>query len=98
MQKRASAKPTAATKSLSTSKPAARVSAAKPTPKPQAHVHPSAVIEKGARLGAGVEIGPFCHVGAEVVLGDGVRLLSHVVVAGKTTIGDRIAPSAKASP
>ena len=49
--------------------------------------HPTALIEDGAQLGAGVEIGPFCHVGARVVLGDGVRLLSHVVVKGVTRIG-----------
>ena len=52
-------------------------------------VHPSACVEAGARLGAGVQIGPFCHVGAEVALGDGVRLVSHVVVAGVTEIGAR---------
>jgi UDP-N-acetylglucosamine acyltransferase len=89
MQKRASAKPAAASKTVSVSKSATKVPARKSVAKSAAHVHPSAVIEKGARLGAGVEIGPFCHVGAEVVLGAGVRLLSHVVVAGKTTIGDR---------
>ena len=54
-----------------------------------AGVHPSAIVEDGARLGAGVEIGPFCHVGPHVVLGDGVMLKSHVVVAGHTTIGAR---------
>lgn len=54
-----------------------------------AKVHPSAIIESGARIGAGSEIGPFCHIGPNVVLGEGVRLLSHVVVAGVTTIGDR---------
>jgi UDP-N-acetylglucosamine acyltransferase len=89
MQKRASVKPAAVTKSVAAAKSATKVAASKSAPKRQAHVHASAVIEKGARLGAGVEIGPFCHVGAEVVLGDGVRLLSHVAVAGKTTIGDR---------
>ena len=52
-------------------------------------IHPSAVIENGARLGEGVSIGPFCHVGPDVTLGDGVALLSHVVVAGRTTIGTR---------
>lgn len=52
-------------------------------------VHPAAFVEDGAQLGAGVLIGPFCHVGAGVVLGDGVRLLSHAVVVGSTTIGAR---------
>lgn len=50
-------------------------------------VHPAAIIEDGARLGAGVEIGPYCIVGRDVALGDGVRLLSHVIVSGKTTVG-----------
>ncbi len=53
-----------------------------------AQVHPSAVVESGARLGAGCVVGPFCHVGPEVVLGDRVVLKSHVVVAGATEIGD----------
>src|SRR5450631_920533 len=52
-----------------------------------ARIHPSSFIEPGARLGAEVIIGPFCHVGAEVELGDGVVLISHVVVAGTTNIG-----------
>ena len=50
-------------------------------------IHPSAIVEKGAELGSGVEIGPFCHVGGKAKLGDGVKLISHVVVAGRTTIG-----------
>ena len=50
-------------------------------------VHPTAIVEDGARLGAGVEIGPFCIVGRDAVLGDGVRLLSHAIVTGKTSVG-----------
>jgi len=52
-------------------------------------IHPSAVIEDGAKLGRGVVVGPFCHVGPHVELGDGVELKSHVVVAGRTSIGAR---------
>jgi UDP-N-acetylglucosamine acyltransferase len=52
-------------------------------------VHQTAAVETGARLGEDVRVGPFCHVGGEVTLGDGVELLSHVVVAGRTTIGAR---------
>ncbi|HZQ40799.1 MAG TPA: acyl-ACP--UDP-N-acetylglucosamine O-acyltransferase [Rhizomicrobium sp.] len=52
-------------------------------------IHPTALIEDGARLGAGVEIGPFCIVGSHATLGDGVRLLSHVVVKGVTELGSR---------
>jgi UDP-N-acetylglucosamine acyltransferase len=52
-------------------------------------VHATALIEAGAQLGAGVEIGPYCIVGADAVLEEGVRLLSHVVVSGHTHIGAR---------
>ena len=54
-----------------------------------ARVHASSVIEPGAKLGAGVMIGPFCHVGAEVELAEGVKLVSHVAVAGRTSVGAR---------
>ena len=54
-----------------------------------AKIHPTALVEDGARLGVGVEIGPFCHVGRDVVLEDWVRLVSHVTVTGFTTIGAR---------
>ena len=51
---------------------------------PNGNVHPTAIIEDGARVGSDVRIGPYCMVGRDVVLGDGVELLSHVVVAGRT--------------
>lgn len=54
-----------------------------------AGIHPSAVVEDGAEIGADVRIGPFCHIGREVKLGDGCELFGHVVVAGRTTIGPR---------
>lgn len=50
-------------------------------------VHPSAVVEPGARLGDGVSVGPFCHVGSEVEIGDGTSLGPHCSVAGPTRIG-----------
>jgi UDP-N-acetylglucosamine acyltransferase len=52
-------------------------------------IHPTAVVEDGARIGTGVQIGPFCMIGAHVELGDGCELKSHVVVAGHTTVGAR---------
>ncbi len=52
-------------------------------------IHPSAIVEDGSVLGEGVKIGPFCHVGSQVVLGDNVELLSHVSLTGDTTVGDR---------
>jgi UDP-N-acetylglucosamine acyltransferase len=53
----------------------------------RARIHPSAVIARGAEIGANVEIGPFCTVGANVVIEDGARLISHVVIDGHTRIG-----------
>lgn len=52
-----------------------------------ARIHPSAVVHPVAELGADVEIGPFCVVGAGVQLGDRCRLLSHVVLDGPARIG-----------
>lgn len=50
-------------------------------------IHPTAIVEKGAQLGADVFIGPFCTIGANVKIGSGTRLISHVVITGHTTIG-----------
>ncbi len=59
-------------------------------------VHPTALIEPGAELASTAKVGPFCHVGRHVQIGENVELISHVVVAGRTTIGDgtRIFPFA----
>ena len=55
---------------------------------PSAQVHPSAVVDPAATVGPDCVIGPFCRVDAEVTLGRGVVLKSHVVVTGWTEIGD----------
>ncbi|HMN36277.1 MAG TPA: acyl-ACP--UDP-N-acetylglucosamine O-acyltransferase [Hyphomicrobium sp.] len=52
-------------------------------------IHPTAIVEPGARLEAGVKVGPFCIVGSQASLGEGVELVSHVAVAGTTSIGAR---------
>ncbi len=52
-----------------------------------ADIHPAALVAPGARLGAGVQIGPWCQIGADVTLGDGVRVMSHAVIDGHTSIG-----------
>jgi len=51
-------------------------------------IHPAAVIEAGAQLGAGVRVGPFCHISADAVIGDRVELKSHVAILGATTLGE----------
>jgi len=52
------------------------------------NIHPSSVIEDGAQIGENVTIGPFCTVGADVVIGDNSVLKSHVVLDGCTQIGE----------
>ena len=51
-------------------------------------IHPTAIIEDGAKIGTEVEIGPYCTVGPHVSIGDGCILKSHVIVDGFTTIGN----------
>jgi len=51
-------------------------------------IHPTAIVAHGARLGNGVTIGPFCVVGRDVTLADGVSLISHVVLDGHTHVGE----------
>jgi len=53
----------------------------------QAIIHKSTVVEDGATIGEGVTIGPFCHIGKDVVIGEGTTIASHVLIDGKTTIG-----------
>ena len=52
-----------------------------------ASIHPTAVVEPGARLAETARVGPYCVVGPEVELQDGVELISHVAVAGRTVVG-----------
>lgn len=52
-------------------------------------VHPTAIVEDGASLGDGVEIGPYSIVHSGAVLADAVRILSHAVIGGTTRIGAR---------
>ncbi|WP_409202543.1 acyl-ACP--UDP-N-acetylglucosamine O-acyltransferase [Sulfitobacter sp. S223] len=51
-------------------------------------IHPSAVIEEGAKIDPSATVGPFCVVGPEVTLGADVVLKSHVVISGQTTVGE----------
>jgi UDP-N-acetylglucosamine acyltransferase len=53
----------------------------------QSSIHGTAIIHPSAVIAEGVEIGPFSIVGANVELGAGTKLESHVVVKGPTSIG-----------
>ncbi|QYM78100.1 acyl-ACP--UDP-N-acetylglucosamine O-acyltransferase [Horticoccus luteus] len=50
-------------------------------------IHPTAIIEPGAQLGADVSVGAYAFVGAGVRLGDGTRLHHHACVEGNTVLG-----------
>lgn len=52
-------------------------------------IHPTALVEPGAQLGANVQIGPYAVVASTVRLGDGCVLAPHAVVLGHTTLGAR---------
>src|SRR5580658_7127487 len=52
-------------------------------------IHPTAIIASGARLADDVSIGPYCVIGEKVSLAAGVSLKSHVVIDGRTSIGER---------
>ena len=59
-------------------------------------IHPSAVVDAGARIPESCTIGPFCLVGADVEMGEHCELMSHVVLHGPTKMGshNRIFPFA----
>ncbi|NYF78863.1 acyl-ACP--UDP-N-acetylglucosamine O-acyltransferase [Granulicella arctica] len=50
-------------------------------------VHPTAIVAEGAQIPSSCTIGPFCIIGASVVLGEDCELVSHVVLDGHTTFG-----------
>ncbi|MCK5165886.1 MAG: acyl-ACP--UDP-N-acetylglucosamine O-acyltransferase [Rhodospirillaceae bacterium] len=60
------------------------------------NIHPTAIIEDGAKIGDNVEIGPYSIIGPNVIIESGVKIFSHVVVSGVTSIGSgtRIFPFA----
>ena len=54
----------------------------------QSHIHPTAIVEQGAKIGSGVTIEPYAVVKANVTLHDGVVIKSHAYIDGFTTIGE----------
>jgi UDP-N-acetylglucosamine acyltransferase len=50
-------------------------------------IHPTALVDPGAKIGAVIEIGPFSTIGPEVVIGDNTIVQSHVVIEGEVVIG-----------
>jgi UDP-N-acetylglucosamine acyltransferase len=50
-------------------------------------IDPTARIEDGAVIGEGTSIGPYCIIGSNVTIGPNSKLVSHVNIAGHTTLG-----------
>ena len=50
-------------------------------------IHPTAIVDQGARIGADVEIGPFSVIGPQAVISDRTIVQSHVVIEGGVAIG-----------
>ena len=50
-------------------------------------IHPQAVVAPGAKLAAGVKVGPFASISEGVELGEGCQVHAHAVVQGPSTFG-----------
>ena len=50
-------------------------------------IHATAIVAPGAKLAAGVSVGPYSIIGPEVEVGEGTTIASHVVIEGRTRIG-----------
>lgn len=52
------------------------------------NIHPTAVIENGAKIASTAQIGPMCWISSRAKIGENVQLLGKVTVMGDTSIGD----------
>jgi UDP-N-acetylglucosamine acyltransferase len=50
-------------------------------------IHPAAIVDSGARVGANVDIGAYSIIGPDVEIGDDTEIGPHVVIKGHTRIG-----------
>jgi len=51
-------------------------------------IHPTAIVEKGAKIGQGVQVEPYAIIKENVTLEDNVTIKSFVYIDGFTTIGE----------
>jgi UDP-N-acetylglucosamine acyltransferase len=51
-------------------------------------IHPTAIIDPQAEISSDAWVGPYCIVGANVAIGARTRLVAHVYLEGKLTIGE----------
>jgi UDP-N-acetylglucosamine acyltransferase len=52
-------------------------------------IHPTAIVAEGAIVPESCTVGPYCTIGPNVVLGEACELISHVVLDGHLTVGNR---------
>ncbi len=50
-------------------------------------IHPTAIVEKGAELDDGVEVGAYAYIGPEVRIGKNTVVAHHATVDGNTSLG-----------
>ncbi len=54
-----------------------------------ATIHPTAIVEEGARIGEDVAVGPYSIIGAGATIGDGCEIGSHVRIENCVTLGEK---------
>ena len=52
-------------------------------------IHPTAIVDPGAKLAKDVAVGPYSVIGPRVEVGEGTSIGAHVVLDGRTRIGKR---------
>ena len=50
-------------------------------------IHPTAIVDPGAKIAETAEIGPYCIIGADVEIAAETRLMASIYVEGRTSIG-----------
>ena len=65
-----------------------------PEHRPPSGVHPTAIVGRGSRIGAGASIGPYVTIGDDTVIGDGTLVGPHTHIDDDVVIGNdcRIGP------
>jgi len=51
-------------------------------------IHPTAIVDPGARIAESADIGPYSIVGPEVEIGPRTRLMAHAYIEGPLWIGE----------
>lgn len=57
---------------------------------PKAFIHAKALVDEGARIGAGTRVWAFAHVVKGAVVGENCNICDHTFIEGKVRIGNRV--------